>query len=375
VRALAAPGRERQLSAAAEQAAAAPAATAAAVVDCDVHCAPAAMAQLEPYLDDYWRDYVDGSGIRINGLPVAYPPGAATTARPDARPAGGASPVPSTYEELLDRYLAQAPVEHAILNCLTLFEAHRHPYYVAALAGAINDWLREEWLERDDRLRASMVVPPTDADDAIAEIERVGSDPRFVQVLLPVRADAPWGNKRFHRLFEVAAAHGLVIGLHAWGRPVSAPTPNGLTFTYLEDYVSNQLIAQSHVLSLVSEGVFERVPELRVSISECGFAWLPPLLWRFDKDWKGLWREVPWVKKEPSLYVRERIRATTAPAHLPPDPAQVAELVDMVGSDWLLYASDYPHDHGGSGDLLFAVLDADRAAAVRRGNAHAFYAL
>jgi predicted TIM-barrel fold metal-dependent hydrolase len=194
-------------------------------------------------------------------------------------------------------------------------------------------------------------------------------------VLLPVRADAPWGNKRFHRLFEVAAAHGLVVGLHAWGRPVSAPTPNGLTFTYLEDYVSNQLIAQSHVLSFVSEGVFERVPELRVSISECGFAWLPPLLWRFDKDWKGLWREVPWVKKEPSLYVREQIRATTAPAHLPPDPAQVAELVDMVGSDWLLYASDYPHDHGGSGDLLFAALDADRAAAVRRGNAHAFYAL
>jgi predicted TIM-barrel fold metal-dependent hydrolase len=354
---------------------ASPAATATALVDCDVHCAPASMAQLEPYLDEYWRDYVDGSGIRINGLPVSYPPGAPTTARDDARAAGGASTVPSTYDELLERYLAGAPVEHAILNCLTLFEAHRHPYYVAALARSINDWLRDEWLARDERLRASMVVPMNDTDDAIAEIERVGSDPRFVQVLLPVRADVPWGNKRFHRLYEVAAAHGLAIGLHAWGRAVSAPTPNGLTFTYLEDYVSNQLIAQSHVLSLVSEGVFERVPDLRVSISECGFAWLPPLLWRFDKDWKGLWREVPWVKKEPSAYVREHVRATTAPAHLPPDAAQVAELVEMVGSDWLLYASDYPHDHGASGELLFEVLDDDRAAAVRRGNARAFYGL
>jgi predicted TIM-barrel fold metal-dependent hydrolase len=31
------------------------------------------------------------------------------------------------------------------------------------------------------------------------------------------------------------------------------------------------------VLSFVSEGVFERFPDLRVMVTECGFAWLPPL--------------------------------------------------------------------------------------------------
>ena len=72
-----------------------------------------------------------------------------------------------------------------------------------------------------------------------------------------------------------------------------APTQNGFTLYYIEDYLSNQIVVQSHVLSLVSEGVFERFPDLRVSLLECGFAWLPPLLWRFDKDWKGVWREVP----------------------------------------------------------------------------------
>ena len=169
-----------------------------------------------------------------------------------------------------------------------------------------------------------------------------------MQVLLPVRADAPYGNKRYHRLYEAAVERGLAIGLHAWGRPAHAPTQSGFTLSYLEDYLSNQLIVQTHVLSLVSEGVFERFPDLRVSLLECGFAWLPPLLWRFDKDWKGVWREVPWVKERPSEYVRRHFRATTSPAHLPGSVAEVRELVEMIGPGWLIYASDYPHNHGPS---------------------------
>src|SRR5690606_28259514 len=97
--------------------------------------------------------------------------------------------------------------------------------------------------------------------------------------------------------------------------------------SYLQDYVSNsQVTVQAHVTSLVSEGVFERFPGVRVVLAECGFAWLPFLLWRFDKDWKALWREVPWVKERPSAYVRRHIRATTAPAQLPQDRATIARL-------------------------------------------------
>jgi predicted TIM-barrel fold metal-dependent hydrolase len=203
----------------------------------------------------------------------------------------------------------------------------------------------------------------------------VGDDPRFVQVLLPIRADAPYGNKRYHRMLEAAAQRGLVVGLHAWGRPASAPTPNALTHSHLEDYLSNQLIVQSHVLSLISEGAFDRFPELRVSLMECGFAWIPSLLWRFDKDWKGLWIEVPWVKEKPSAYLRRHFRATTAPAHLPADPVEVRELLDMIGTEVLMYASDHPHDHGPSIGVLDEVLGDDERRAFRTDTAAAFYGL
>ncbi len=158
--------------------------------------------------------------------------------------------------------------------------------------------------------------------------------------------------------------------------PARRPTPSGFTTTYLEDYVGNQPIAQAQVLSFVSEGVFERFPDLRVVLMECGFAWLPPLLWRFDKDWKGVWREVPWVKRRPSEYVTEHLVATTAPAHLPADPVALTQLLEMMDAPGMLaYASDYPHDHGdGLGVLLDQLSDSDRSR-VMWGNAAALYRL
>jgi predicted TIM-barrel fold metal-dependent hydrolase len=333
------------------------------MIDADVHCAPSGLTDLYPYLDRYWQEYIDGSGLKWTGMPSAYPPGSPIS--------GGLAP--ATYEALRSDLLDRDGPATAILNCLTIFETHRNPYYSAALATAVNDWLRAEWLDRDDRLRASMVVPFYDVDSSLEEIERLAGDKRFVQILLPTRVDSPLGKRRYHRIYEAAVANGLVVGLHAWGRPASAPTANGLTLTHLEDYVSNIVIVQQHVLSLVSEGVFDRFPELHVSLLECGFAWLPSLLWRWDKDWRSLWREVPWVKEKPSAYVLRNFRATTAPAHLPQAAKQIAELVEMIGPRWLLYASDHPHDHGASADGLFAVLDDGAARAVRGDNAAAFY--
>ena len=333
-------------------------------IDCDVHCAPASYDALFPFLSDYWRQYITEAGIRLNAMAFAYP--RAVTA--------GA---PSSYDALAERVLRASPDSRfVVLNCLTGFETHRNAYFSAAVASAVNDWLREEFLSRDSRLRASLVVSAVSPEDAVAEIERVGEDPRFVQVLLPVRSDLPWGQKDNHAIFAAAREHGLQVGLHAWGRAGKAPTPSGFTTTYLEDYVGNQPIAQAQVLSFVSEGVFERFPDLRVLIMECGFAWLAPLLWRFDKDWKGVWREVPWVKRRPSEYVRDHFRFTTAPAHLPPEPAALDQLLEMLGGPGLLaYASDYPHAHGDGVSSLLDRLNDEQRRGVMWATAAELYGL
>jgi uncharacterized protein len=345
-------------------------------VDADVHCAPSALTDLGPYLDRYWRGYIAEGGLSLSPTQGgAYPPAAPTSLTPAARAAG--SGPPTALDRLRAELLDPLAVRTAVLGCTTSFHSNRNPYYEAALARAVNDWLRTEWLARDDRLRMSMVVPTLDTAAAVAEIERIGDEPGVVQVLLPVRTDAPWGNVRHRPVLRAAAERGLVVGLHAWGRIGNAPTSSGMTHTYLEDYLANsQIVAQAQVVSLATEGVFAELPDLRVTLLECGFSWLPTLLWRFDKDWKGVWREVPWLDRRPSEVVAEHVRFTTAPAHLPADPERARRALDLFAAgDLLLHASDHPHDHGDGGARLLAALTDDERERVLRANAASWYRL
>ncbi len=102
----------------------------------------------------------------------------------------------------------------------------------------------------------------------------------------------------------------------------------------------------SNLMSIIVEGVFDQFPSLRLTLVESGFSWLPPYTWRFDKEWKGLRREVPWTKRPPSEYIREHVRVTLQPNDAPPEPGRLARLVDQLGSDELLmFSTDYPHRH------------------------------
>jgi uncharacterized protein len=346
-------------------------------IDCDVHVEPASLTTLHGYFSPYWHDFFRGARMSLSSARM-YPPNAPSSARPEAR-ASGSFP-PHTLVELQSQLLDVYRPEAAILNCVVSFVAGKNPYYQEAVCHAVNEWIRDEWLDHDDRLRASIVVPTLYPEAAAVEIDRLAEDKRFVQVLLPVATETPWGNLRWRPIHEAAARNGLPIALHAWGAIGTAATATGYTRSYFEDYVLNsQHTAPEQVLSLVTEGVFDRHPDLMFSLVECGFSWIPSLMWQFDKDWKSLWREVPWLKMRPSDYIRKHFRATTTPTHIPPDvpEIQVAQVGSMLNAaEFLMYSSDYPHDHGPDSleVLLASVGDAGREA-ILRGNATSFYAL
>jgi predicted TIM-barrel fold metal-dependent hydrolase len=264
-----------------------------------------------------------------------------------------------------------------ILNCDYAVDSLHNPDAAATLSSAINDWLIAEWLDREPRLRAALVVPSQHPELAAREIERVGGHPGFVQVLLPVRAAALYGNRRYHPIYAAAARHQQVIAIHFGGSPGNPPTPVGWPSFYIEEYAGMAGVFQSQLLSLVSEGVFAQFPTIQVALLESGCTWLPSLLWRFDKEWKGLRREVPWLRRKPSDYIREHVRLTLQPFDAPPDSGHLLRLVEQLDSEeMLLFATDYPHAHAVEPDLpLTGALPAALTKKILHDNARTLYRL
>src|SRR5690606_218673 len=110
---------------------------------------------------------------------------------------------------------------------------------------------------------------------------------------------------------------------------------------------------------------------------EGGFTWLPSLMWRFDKNWKGLRREVPWVTELPSEIIRRHIRLTTQPMDEPDDDRALREVIGQLGSDdMVLFSTDYPHWQFDSMDeTLPAGLSEQQQIKILRTNALDTYAL
>jgi predicted TIM-barrel fold metal-dependent hydrolase len=71
------------------------------------------------------------------------------------------------------------------------------------------------------------------------------------------------------------------------------------------------------------------------------------------------------------------MRLSIQPLDLPPNPKQLLQIIDQLGSeDLLLYASDYPHQHAADPQAdLFPHLPASLAQKIRHSNAQAFYNL
>lgn len=345
----------------------------AGAVDCDVHVTVPRVQALYPYLSDYWRDFMrDSENPSLE--PNTWPPNSPIAARPGARPAAG--PPGSDPALLRAQVLDATGARAAIVNCMYGVASVRNEYWAAAMATAVNEWLAAEVLATDPRLLGSILVAPQSPGTAAQEIERRAPDPRFAQVLLPVRTEMPIGRRHHWPIFEAAERHGLPVCLHAGGGMGNPTMPVGWAYYYVEDYAAHAQAAQTQLVSLVTEGVFAKFPRLRVVFAETGWTWLPSLAWRFDKNWKGLRREIPWVDRLPSAVIREHCRFTLQPVDAPEDPRRLRETMEMLGSDeMLLFSSDWPHWHAEEEEPVPPGLSPEAERRLLSGNAEEVYRL
>ncbi|MCS0494627.1 amidohydrolase [Ancylobacter sp. MQZ15Z-1] len=317
-----------------------------AVADCDIHPTVNGYRDLYPYLEKRWQTHLQTYGAKVrHGYQrgAAYPKGQPDAKRRDAWPEGGGL-AGSDLRLLQTQHLDANNVELGVLNPLTFCGyGLLNSDLSAALATAANEWQKNDFTRRDPRLKASIVVPYEDGPAAAREIERCAAEDDFVQVLLLSRTAEPLGKRNYWPIFEAAAAANLPVGVHAFGYGGAPVTGSGWPSYYIEEMFGHSPSCQALLASMIFEGVFERYPNFKLVLIEAGCAWLPAFTWRLDKHWERLRSEVPHVKRPPSEYIRQQVWITTQPIEEPEPRSHLVDVIDWIGWDRLLFASDYPH--------------------------------
>jgi len=347
-----------------------------AVIDTDIHSTYDRRRMLD-FLPEPWRTRY-ASGNEGPG-PMGYwnPNG---VMRADAITADGEA-VYGNPRLLASHFLDTYHIEYGILNPERSLHVglSPEPDFSAAVVSAINDILAHDWLTADPRFRASIIVSPNDPELAAREIHRMAGNPGFVQVIMPSGARSPYGQRFFHPIYAAAVAHGLPVAIHPGTEGVGIsgpPSAAGYPSSYLEWHTGLVNSYMGHLISLVTEGVFIKFPTLKFVMIEGGAAWLPPLMWRFDKNWKGLRQTTPWLERPPSEYIQEHILLTTQPIEEPEHPEHLRAIFEMFDvAHMLMFSSDYPHWDGDTPDFAARALPAAVRPQVLSETARALYCL
>jgi predicted TIM-barrel fold metal-dependent hydrolase len=286
-----------------------------------------------------------------------------------------------------------------------------------AHARVYNDYVAEMFGDHFDRHKPTAIIPVTDIDDAIAEVERAAGL-GLRGIVLPVEPTLRYNSPTYDKLWAAAQAHDMVAVFHIGVRTTTDEDYKvdatelmqrlaGSAFTdeatALADRLrlepQRSLVGQALIADLVGGGVPERFPRLHFVLTEFNAYWLAGLMAGFDKAFTvGLGQDVsaPYAKQgmfdrdravddqpfmvrqfgmteawpyplRPSEYIRRQFHCT-----FQDDPAAIA-LRGFTGVDALLWGSDYPHHEGcwprsrEALDLMFAGVPAEDRWAITGG--------
>lgn len=315
------------------------------IIDCDIHHNVRETKDLYPYLPRHYKEQIEAWGLQLPDFPQMN--GGVRGRMNNTFPESGGnagSDLALMQRQHLDPYHVDYGILTGEFGQLTTSPAVD---YAAALASAYNDYTIEHFVEKDKRLKGSIVIPMQEPQLAVKEIRRLGRHPGMVQVLANGGSRMPYGNRYFHPIYEACVEHDLPFAIHVgfegWGIN-SEPTGVGYPSYYMEYRALRPQVYMAHMASFIFEGVFEKFPTLKVVLIEAGVFWVVPYLWRLDMDWKGLRVQTPWVKKPPSEIYRDHFYIGSQPIEQTPDREAFHSMLKWMSAEkTLLFCSDYPH--------------------------------
>jgi len=215
-----------------------------------------------------------------------------------------------------------------------------------AMATLANDQLAEACRRHPDRFSGLTAVAPQDPERAAAEIGRGAHDLGLVGVIINSHTHGEYlDNPKFWPILEAAEALDTPVYLHPNTPPKNMIGP--LLEAGLESAIYGFAVETGmHLLRIITAGVFDRFPRLRMVVGHLGEA-LPFWLYRLDfmhaaQVAAGRYESMKPLQRRPSDYLRSNVWVTTS--GMPWAPA-IMFCREVLGPDRVMYAMDYPYEY------------------------------
>ncbi|HVQ75655.1 MAG TPA: amidohydrolase family protein [Candidatus Binatia bacterium] len=221
-----------------------------------------------------------------------------------------------------------------------------------------NEWLADFCDTHPERYAGLACVPSRPVDKGVEEVQRVvkRGGVRGLDVANTLDMPPLW-DPSWNPLWDAIDDSGLPLHFHTvggrmpdavrktlWpsttGEPVAPPLEYRVAKAGFAVHITGFQIYMSNVLmSMIYGGVLERHPRMRMVIGEGGIGWIPYILDRMDLEWEDQFKDLG-LSIRPSEYWRRQCKAT-----FQSDRIGIA-LIDELGEDNIMWASDFPHPDG-----------------------------
>ncbi|MGH7772264.1 MAG: amidohydrolase family protein [Candidatus Binatia bacterium] len=212
--------------------------------------------------------------------------------------------------------------------------------YAAAFCRGYNNWIAAVCKE-SPRLKGIGLVPFQDAPVAVAEVNRAITKLGLVGIAIgSFGMKEHLGTPTFWPIYEELQRLNAPLLVHN-SRQGPAGEIRFDTFLFRHT-IGRPFETLLDCAALMYGGVPEKFPRLRIAFLECGCGWVPYWMDRMDEEWEKRESEAPLLKAKPSEYMTRGnwFYATE------PEESTLPYVMERVGQDLILFASDYPHWDG-----------------------------
>jgi predicted TIM-barrel fold metal-dependent hydrolase len=210
-----------------------------------------------------------------------------------------------------------------------------------ALAMLANDRLADAVRRHPDRYAGLATLAPQDPARAAKEAERAINKLRLSGVIINSHTNDEYlSERKYWPILEAIAALDVPLYIHP-----RAPGPS-MARAYRPDHLEHAIWGYQaetglHALRLITGGVFDQFPNLKVVLGHMGEA-IPYWLDRIDYMHKKsmIHMERPKLKRRPSDYFKHNFYITTSGVTWHP---VLQFCISVLGADHIMFAIDYPY--------------------------------